>query len=423
MRYSRLLLCWALVLWALPVIAAPSFRADTDTQFFVAAPMQVARMNHHIVADASDRVTLFAGHGVGFNSLDTAEILEPDGEDFMLRSMLYKHDDPAFVRLANGSYLIMGGSRDWGIPNYSHTQLYNPATQVYTAGGALVRFRAAAGSALLNNGNVLVVGAWWTHNDAHTYGELYQTGTNTFSATGAFSVRRSHPVVLPLADGRAVVFGGITETGGQVDMPVEVYNPVTGGISVHQTLMFPEEPGWNVMKSKRINETHQLSDTLYLFYAWKRVDGVNHYRLFTFDAETLAFEWVETEELPASTMMGFNDQPTLSQNKQAAHILVTHAEGEHAGKVALLSVDLASGEVYLSDNKWDLEYGLYGAASIGLQDNRILVTGGTSDGSNFNPVNNSFYITPVLIGSGPVDPEPEKARYRSMPAWLYVIEK
>ncbi|EXJ11783.1 hypothetical protein [Nitrincola nitratireducens] len=424
MKSLKGILCLAAVVVGLfPSLGGASLRNETQTQFIEGPPMQVARMGHHIVQLPTGEVKVFGGHGSGFRSLDTAESISFESNEFSLQSMLYKHDDPAFARLANGHYLIMGGSRDWGIPSFSHAQIYNPFTDTYTPAGSMVRFRAGAGSTLLNNGQVLVAGAWWTHNTAHTYGEVYNPNTNTFSETNAFSVRRSHPIVLPLVDGRAVIFGGVTESGQHVDMPVEIYDPVSGLNSVYQQFMFPSEPGWHVVQDKRLHENQKLTDTEYLFYAWKRESNVYHYRLFTFDTESLAFEWVSTEvELPTSTVMSFSSQPVLSQNKQAAHVLVTLTEGDNAGSVALLSVDLHSGQVYLSERSIALGYSLGGVGVLGLQDNRIFVTGGTLDGSNFNPVNKTFFIEPMLLGSEPEEPEdPHKSRRRSKPIWLYIL--
>ena len=419
MKFIIILKICLLLLVSIPQLQA-DFISESTTQFMNAPSMVIPRMNHHIIVDEDDEVTVFAGHGVGFRSLDSAEYYQTQGDDFVVLNMLHKHDDPAFVRLANGEYLIMGGSRDWGIPHYSHTQIYNPETREFRSGGDLVRFRAGSGSALLNNGQVLVVGAWWTHNTAHTYGEVYDPVTNTFSSTSAFAIRRSHPIVIGLKDGRGIVFGGVTESGIRVDMPVEVFDPISGQISTLQALMFEDEPGWNVVKSKRLNETHLLDEHLYLFTAWKQTDNYNEYRLFTFNADTLDFEWVETSALPTSESIHLFDHPFISENKQAAYQLGTIAESDLKGQFVMVSVNLIDGKVYLSEHSFDAKYGLYGAAGILLQGDKILVTGGTSDGSNFNPVANSFYVQTMSFEDDTEPEDPKAKKRRGLPVWLYI---
>jgi hypothetical protein len=119
------------------------------------------------------RVALFGGHGTGFTALNSAEIWSPSTDSFTTLTMQYTHDWAAFASLSDGRFLLAGGSANLGIPQYATSELFDPATGTFTAVGNLVRFRSGSGAAALSNGTVLIAGAWWTHNDAHTYGELF----------------------------------------------------------------------------------------------------------------------------------------------------------------------------------------------------------------------------------------------------------
>ena len=373
--------------------------APADSVKFESGPdMNHTRMAHHVTTLSDGTVIVFGGHGSGFTSLSTAEVLSPGGEAFETLTMLHAHDEPVFTRMNDGRYLIAGGSANWGVPNFSFAEVYDPDDHSFTQFGDLVRFRASAGSAALNDGKVLVVGAWWTHNNAHTYGELFDPETRTFTETSAFGTQRSHPVVLPTDDGRAVVFGGLSPTGSWVDQPVELFNPENGEIEVLQNLLFPGETGWHLMTHKRPYQTQRLTDGTYLYSAFRTSDGVTSYRLFTFDPASLEIAEFVTDGLPDSQTFHLVEQPIVDVARGQAYLLAQVANSNPA-VVKLITIHLDNGTVQVSDAGHVFGYSLYGTAITLLEDGRLFVSGGSADGSNFNPVNKTLYITP---GSQPL---------------------
>lgn len=364
-----------------------------SVKYQVGPEMNYNRMGHHVTVLSDGTIVVFGGHGTGFTSLNTAELLPADGEAFETLTMLHAHDEPVFTRMNDGRYLIAGGSASWGIPNFSFGEVYNPNDHSFTQVGDLVRFRASAGSAALNDGKVLVVGAWWTHNNAHTYGELFDPETETFTETSAFGTQRSHPVVLPTDDGRAVVFGGLSPTGSWVDQPVELFNPENGEIEVLQNLLFPAEPGWHLMTHKRPYQTQRLSNGTYFYSAFRTSNGVTSYRLFTFDPSSLEIAEFVTDGLPDSQTFHLVEQPIVDVARGRAYLLAQVANSNPA-VVKLITIHLDNGTVQVSDAGHIFGYSLYGTAITLLEDGRIFVSGGSADGSNFNPVNKTLYITP-----------------------------
>jgi hypothetical protein len=353
-------------------------------------------MGHSLAALADGRVVLFGGHGTGFKALDTAEIWSPDTETFTVLTMNHTHDDPAFAMLEDGRLLLAGGSADLGIPQFAAAELFDPATGVFAPVGDMIRFRSGAGAAAMKGGQVLIAGAWWTHNDAHTFGEVFNPSTGAFLATGALNTRRSHPVTLPTADGRAVVFGGSEVNGGPPVLSVELFDPASREFSVLQTELFPEDPGWSVRREPRPVTGQRLSDGRYLLLATRTREGNVRHLLFTFDPQTKTFApFAVTPELPDGAQYSFW-APVVDNQRGRAHLLA-RATGSHPTDLCLFTVDLATGALTKSDSTGNLRpaYYLYGAGVTLLQDGRLFISGGSEDGSNFKPVQETLIVTPV----------------------------
>lgn len=361
-----------------------------------------ARMGHTIATLPDGRVVLFGGHGTGFKALASAEIWSPSGEAFTTLTMRHSHDWPAFAMLHDGRFLLAGGSADLGVPKYAEAELFDPKTDSFTATGNLVRFRSGSGAAALSGGQVLVAGAWWTHNDAHTYGELFNPETATFTATGPLGTRRAYPIVLPTTDNRAIVIGGYGVNGGANIPSTEEFDPATGEFVKHQDELFPDDPGWGISQDQRPIEAQKLADGRFLLLAHRAAGGVTEYTLFTFDSRTKRFERMPvTPNLPSGKEYVLW-APVIDTTRGRAH-LVAQSATANPTEVSLFSVDLDSGSVRQAASNTVLNpaYSLGGAAVTLLQDGRVFVTGGSEDGSNFKPVRRTLFVTPGDMTSEP----------------------
>ncbi len=362
---------------------------------FEAGPnMNTARMGHNAVTLPDGRVALFGGHGTGFVSLSSAELWSSSTAAFDTLNMVYPHDAPAFVQLIDGRYLLSGGSSDLGVPNYATSEVFNPYDNTFAAVGDMVRFRASGGGAAMSDGRVLIASAWWVHNDANIYGELYDPGSRTFSEVGPFSAARASAIVLPTTDGQAVVLGGSPPQGGVSDQPVALFNPATGAISTLQNMLFEGESGWMAYHELRPVTAQKMADGRYLWLASRLVNGVTSYRLFTFNPETRAIIAFATQPvLPDSTSAALF-QVVVDQSRDKAHVVAQLPPGGTPfPDIAVYSVDLASGVLTRSSNSHSLDYSLGGAGIVSLADGRLMITGGTTR-DNFTPVNRTLLITP-----------------------------
>lgn len=366
-----------------------------DTEFDAGPTLATARMGHHAARLPDGRILLLGGHGTGFRALATAELWDPVTGSLSTLTMRHTHDMPALAQWDDGRVLLAGGSADLGIPRYAASEIFDPATGTFTSVGNLVRFRSGAGAAVLTGGQVLVAGAWWTHNDAHTYGERFDSTTGGFTATGPLGTRRAYPWVLPAADGGAVVLGGMAVNGGAMVPTVERFDSVTGNFSTLRDVLFPGETGWGLTHDSRPVRTQRLPDGRYLLLAWQSAAEATRYRLFTYDPVSLEIAvWPVTPELPDSREVVLWS-PVVDGVRGRAHLLA-QVTGASSPQVRLHSVDLATGRQWASPITHTVTpaYHLSGAAVIGLADGRILVSGGSQDGSNFQPVAHSFLITP-----------------------------
>jgi hypothetical protein len=366
-----------------------------DTEFEAGPTMSTARMGHHAARLPDGRILLMGGHGTGFRALASAELWDPESGSMTTLTMRHTHDMPALAQWEDGRILLAGGSADLGIPQYAASEIFDPATGTFTSVGNLVRFRSGAGAAVLTGGQVLVAGAWWTHNDAHTYGERFDPTTGGFTATGPLGTRRAYPWVLPTADGGAVVFGGVGVNGGSLVESVERFDSTTGTFTTLREGLFPGEPGWGLTQDMRSVGTQRLPDGRYLLLARRSDAEATRYRLFTYDPVSLEIAvWPVTPELPDSREVALWS-PVVDGVRGRAHLLA-QVTGASSPQVRLHSVDLATGRHWLTPTTHTLTptYHLSGAAVIGLVDGRILVSGGSQDGTNFQPVNRSFLITP-----------------------------
>jgi hypothetical protein len=104
------------------------------------------------------------------------------------------------TRLGNGRVLVVGGVDE------STTELYDPPTGTWVAGGMLNQPRWLHAAVRLADGRVLVAGGGRYTATA----ELYDPATNRWTPTGSMSVDRITFTATLLRDGRVLVVGGLS---------------------------------------------------------------------------------------------------------------------------------------------------------------------------------------------------------------------
>lgn len=124
--------------------------------------------------------------------------------------------------LPNGKVLMAGGMEyvENTIDTYTSAELYDPATEKFTATSELNTARGAHTATLLPNGMVLITGGYGIDAGLET-SELYNSTSGTFTAAGKLiAMRDSHTATL-LSNGNVLVVGGW-------EASTELYDPVSG---------------------------------------------------------------------------------------------------------------------------------------------------------------------------------------------------
>jgi len=134
----------------------------------------------------------------------------------------------AATALADGRVLVVGGHpADADDPPLPGAEVWDPGTDAWSAVGPMAVGRSRTALVTLHDGRVMVVGGWiGTTTTADC--ELFDPATGTWAPTGAMHVSRTAHAAAVLADGRVLVAGGFDHPSGDVLSSVEVYDPAVG---------------------------------------------------------------------------------------------------------------------------------------------------------------------------------------------------
>jgi uncharacterized repeat protein (TIGR02543 family) len=366
--------------------------------------LNVARMGHATAVLDSGCVAVFGGHGKDYAVLSSMEVWDPATNTFTLYPLAKPFDDGAIVRLADGRILLAGGGQNQGVlPGQSTAQVYNPATHTAVASaGTLTQPRAGCRGARLASGKALLVGGTGDAAKAAQYGELYDPATDSFSATGPLATPRTHAVVLPTEDGGAIVAGGRSAAGATVVEKVERYKPDANEFITLSEVLFVGESGWELLADSRRDVGEQrTTDGVFVFAARKADTG--EVALALFNATTQQFTRLAlAPPLPHSSAEVW--PPLLNRSRDTAlFLLASRNASTGASEVWPVSASLVTGKRTTSPVTVNADdYWVGGAASVILDGGQAFVTGGTTGRAalyNFKPVRNTLFVS-VGISSG-----------------------
>ncbi len=169
------------------------------------------------------------------SALNEAELLMPDGTVTVTGNTLVavgRSSHTATV-LPNGLVLIAGGINNTGAVNLT-TDIYNPTTNLFTAGPSLSVPRFAHTATLLQNGTVLICGGYTdalgtvTNTcDVYTPDMTGAFGIGSIAAGPAMGTPRAFHTASLLSNGNVLITGGLT-TGGVYTQTTEIYSNVSG---------------------------------------------------------------------------------------------------------------------------------------------------------------------------------------------------
>jgi MYXO-CTERM domain-containing protein len=132
-------------------------------------------------------------------------------------SMMYARWGHTATLLGNGKVLVAGGETN---PYPASAELYDPGTNTWTAAGWMITARSAHTATLLGNGKVLVAGG-----NGLASAELYDPGSNTWMMTGSMMNGREEHTATLLGNGEVLVAGGYVQNSGYL-ASAELYDPV-----------------------------------------------------------------------------------------------------------------------------------------------------------------------------------------------------
>ncbi|HUQ05640.1 MAG TPA: kelch repeat-containing protein [Kofleriaceae bacterium] len=298
--------------------------------FVTAGDLGGPRWDHRAVRLADDSVLIVAGRN-GPSALATAARYHDGAFTSTAAPLAEARFQFGVALLASGKVLVTGGQPRPGgdVVALASAELYDPATDRFTATGALGSTRSGHTTTVLRDGRVLVIGGrdsscvlgcaprfWAT-------AELYDPETGMFTPTGSMAIERADHTATLLDDGRVLVAGGLSPGAGDSDIAdtLESYDPATGMFS----------PAGTLQKRRTEHTATVLGDGRILF-AHGRTEGEG----------TLASSWVETLDLTsgartmaeASRSTRYRHTATLLDD---ATVLVTG--GSEGGVGGIASVD------------------------------------------------------------------------------------
>jgi Galactose oxidase, central domain len=188
--------------------------------FQATGDMGTARTSHTATLLTNGKV-LVAGGTNNVVNLGTAELFDPAAGTFTATgAMTEPRSQHTATLLTNGKVLLAGGTND------NSAELFDPATGTFTATGPMTEPRSQHTATLLTNGKVLLAGG-----TADNSAELFDPTTGSFAATGGMTTGdRFSPTATLLSDGTVLIAGG--DAGGfdrilTAITSAELFNPGT----------------------------------------------------------------------------------------------------------------------------------------------------------------------------------------------------
>jgi Kelch motif len=224
-----------------PGTSVPGFSRISDN----AAP----RHFHCAAKLDNGKVLIVGGYGTGTsNPLSSAELYDPATHTFApTGSMNVSRGRPQCVTLSDGRVLVGGGAT----APFTYTnsaEVYNPTTGTFTTVGNMTTPRGEGWHAFAVPGGALLFGGTFEgiFGTATAAVDRFDSGSNAFSQVGTLlGARRDHNVQM-LADGAALLVGGVLRFDLPVSPTAELYDLSTNQpIAIGQPIHTPRVRSWS----------------------------------------------------------------------------------------------------------------------------------------------------------------------------------
>jgi hypothetical protein len=230
------------------------FDPATET-FAVVGTLDDPRVAHRVTALADGRVLVTGGEVAGGAITSTTEIFDPATDTISAGPrMLLPRSLHTATLLADGRVLITGGETtvdpDPDSEGVAAAEVFDPATDAFIAVGTMTAERHAHEAVRLHDGRVLVTGgadAPSCCDDGIADAELFDPATDTFTASDPLVTARPRHRLTRLDDGRVLVTGGSIAHGGASGPTyleaAELYDPASATFA--STGAMTTAPGWS----------------------------------------------------------------------------------------------------------------------------------------------------------------------------------
>ncbi|GMV28629.1 MAG: hypothetical protein AMXMBFR59_07540 [Rhodanobacteraceae bacterium] len=218
-----------------PSTASAELYDPATGAFGPASPLVVARSQAGVATLADGRILVIGGvrqTASGGEFLSSAEIYDPASASWSVTAGTLTGGTsttyPITLTLHDGNVLVV---------NSTNSQVFNPASGMFSQAIALNTFRSRPAAALLPDGRVLLAGGQDSSNVILASADIWNPATNTWSTTGSMATARTSATATALADGRILITGGHNSTGKQGS--AELFDPVTQTFTTTGALATP----------------------------------------------------------------------------------------------------------------------------------------------------------------------------------------
>ncbi|PYO56201.1 MAG: hypothetical protein DMD83_15665, partial [Candidatus Rokuibacteriota bacterium] len=236
----------AIAMGVLLGLVSLAFCSTAAAQIVGSVSLNVERAGHSATRLGDGRILIAGGENAG-GALSAAELYDPVTQRFALTgSLVVPRAEHTATLLTDGRVLIAGGRQGLAPPPFANhtattplasTEVFDPAKGSFSAGPPLTSARSGHTATVLSDGRILVAGG-----DAQGSAEIFDPTRFTFTTLAAtLTTPRWFAGTALLQDGSVLIAGG-ADARGRALPSAEIFTPGTSSFAaLDSTLQAPRE--------------------------------------------------------------------------------------------------------------------------------------------------------------------------------------